>query len=121
MDIVAKVFQVIIALGIVNVWIFRYSKATQWRGGNAQNLMDEFATYGLPFWFMMFIGVLKIGAALGLVVGLLFPALTPPSAFMMSALMVGAVAMHVKVRDSLKKSLPAAIMLFMSLFVLVFS
>ena len=42
--------QVIAALGIFNVWIIRFGKATNWRGGDAKNLKDEFQVYGLPGW-----------------------------------------------------------------------
>ena len=35
MDSILMVLQVAIALAIFNVWVFRYGKATPWRGGNA--------------------------------------------------------------------------------------
>jgi hypothetical protein len=35
--------QIIIALGIFNVWIIRYGKETNWRGGEAKNMKEEFA------------------------------------------------------------------------------
>ena len=35
------VSQVIAALGIFNVWIIRFGKATNWRGGDAKSLKDE--------------------------------------------------------------------------------
>ena len=37
--------QVIIALGIFNVWIIRYGKETSWRGGDAINMQEEFSAY----------------------------------------------------------------------------
>jgi hypothetical protein len=37
--------QVIIALGIFNVWIVRYGKETSWRGGDAINMQEEFSAY----------------------------------------------------------------------------
>lgn len=109
--------QIIIALGIFNVWLLRSANATAWRGGDATNMKDEFAVYGLPEWFMKIIGGLKLILAGCLLLGLFVPALTQPAAIGMAALMLGAISMHVKVGDSLKKSLPAFIMLLLSLIV----
>ena len=35
--------QLIVALGILNVWMLRPGKATPFRGGDAKSLRDEFA------------------------------------------------------------------------------
>ena len=43
-----NIINIIIAMGILNVWIIRYDLETQWRGGGSKNLMEEFSTYGLP-------------------------------------------------------------------------
>ncbi len=32
---------------VLNVWLFRFSKATIYRGGDATNMLEEFAAYGL--------------------------------------------------------------------------
>jgi len=117
MDILKIVFQVIIALGIFNVWILRYGKSTGYRGGNAANMKEEFAAYGLPFWFMLVISAIKLLLAVLLIAGIWFPVVTQPAAVAMAALMLGAVAMHFKVQDPLKKSLPAFAMLVMSIVV----
>jgi len=36
------IVQIIIALGIFNVWLLRFRQATGWRGGTAANLKEEF-------------------------------------------------------------------------------
>ena len=51
--------KVVIALGIINVWILRSGKQTDYRGGEAINLKDEFTVYGLPTWFFYLVGILK--------------------------------------------------------------
>lgn len=117
MDIATKVIQVVIALGIYNVWLVRFGKSTNWRGGTAQNLKEEFAVYGLPPWSVAVVGFLKLLCATLLVAGLWFPALTRPAALGLAVLMLGAVAMHFKVRDPLRRSLPAFTMLVSCLFV----
>lgn len=119
MELVGTVAQIVIALGIFNVWVVRYGRTTSYRGGTAQNMRQEFAAYGLPFGFMCLIGGLKIVLAIALIVGIWVPALATPAAIAMAALMLGAIAMHVKVGDPPRKSLPAALMLAMSVVVAV--
>ena len=109
--------QIVIALGILNVWILRFGKPTAWRGGAATNMREEFAAYGLPTWFMGLIGSLKVLLAALLVAGIWFPTLTRPAAAGMAVLMLGAIGMHIKVGDPLRKSLPAFCMFCLSLFV----
>lgn len=115
MDILAKIFSVIVALGIFNVWIVRYGKATAWRGGAARNMREEFAAYGLPRWFMITIGCLKVALAGALIAAIWMPGLAPLAGGGIAFLMFGALLMHAKVRDPLAKSLPAAAMLALSL------
>jgi len=107
--------QVIVALGLLNVWLVRRNRQTAYRGGAATNMVEEFAVYGLSPQFCYAIGTLKVSAALCLLFGLQYPALVLPAAALVAALMVGAVAMHAKVRDPISKALPASAMLLMSL------
>ncbi len=107
MEWVRMIGQIIIALGILNVWILRYGKSTNWRAGMATNMREEFEAYGIPFWLMTVIGGIKVTLALLLIAGIWFPALTMPVAICMGLLMVAAVGMHIKVKDPLKKALPA--------------
>lgn len=105
--------QLIVALGILNVWLLRSGKATPYRGGEAMNLREEFATYGLPFWFMCVIGVLKVGLALALLASLWIQNVAQPAAIALGLLMVGAFVMHLKVRDPIKKAIPSIAVLVM--------
>ena len=115
METVSLIIQIVIALGIINVWLLRYGKATSWRGGNATNMKEEFEVYGLPPWFMGVIGGLKLLLATALILGIWLPVLTKPAALGMALLMLGAIAMHLKVKDPLKRSVPAFSMLVLSL------
>lgn len=119
MEPIIIICQIIIALGILNVWILRFGKSTNWRGGNATNMKEEFAAYGLPGWFMGVICFLKILFALSLLAGLWFQPLTKPAAAGMAILMLGAVSMHIRVKDPLKKALPAFTLLALCLLVAV--
>ena len=105
--------QLVVALGILNVWILRSGKATPFRGAAARNLREEFAAYGLPFWFMCVVGALKVGLALALIAAIWFHSMTAPAAMGMGLLMLGAFFMHLKVKDPIKKSLPSLAVLAM--------
>lgn len=66
MNSILIVLQLVVALGIPNVWVLRSGKATPYRGSDAKTLREEFAAYGLSFWFMSVVGVLEVGLALAL-------------------------------------------------------
>jgi uncharacterized membrane protein YphA (DoxX/SURF4 family) len=119
MDIISDIIQLIIALGIFNVWLLRPKLSTSFRGGESKSLKDEFKAYGLPEWAFYTVGTLKLTAAVLLLVGLIVPVVILPGAGLMAVLMLGAVAMHAKVGDPAIRYLPAAVMLVMSLFLLI--
>jgi len=118
MKIVSLIFQVVIALGLINVWVVRFNKKTPFRGGTAQTMREEFASYGLPQWAMWGVGGIKLSCAMCLLAGIWLPILVTPASAIIALLMVGAIVMHFKVRDPMLKSLPAGIMLALSTFVL---
>ena len=107
--------QITIALSIYNVWFFRFNKPTRYRGGSAETMKDEFISYGLPDYFVWLIGFLKVSLATLLIIGIYINSLVFPASVGMAILMVGAIAMHIKVKDEMIKSLPATIFLFLSL------
>lgn len=117
METVGIIAQIIVALGIFNVWLLRYNRSTPWRGGDAANMKEEFEVYGLPGWLVGVVGGLKVLFAVLLIVGIWWPVVTNAAALGVALLMLGAVSMHVKVRDPLEKSLPAFSMLVLSLII----
>jgi uncharacterized membrane protein YphA (DoxX/SURF4 family) len=117
---VIYILQIIVALGVLNVWLLRGGRPTPYRGGGARNLREEFAHYGLPPMAMYVVGALKIACALGLLLGLFLPVLVNPSAAILVILMLGAIGMHIKIKDPLMRSLPAAAMLLLSALILIF-
>ncbi len=111
MEVLQIILQLIAGLGILNVWLLRRHKPTAYRGGGATNMTEEFAAYGLPEGSVWVVGSLKILFAIGLLAGIAFPALVDPSAVGLGILMVGALLMHLKVKDPLQRSLPALALL----------
>jgi hypothetical protein len=121
MEYVIILIKVFIFLSIVNVWFFRFNKQTPWRGGQAGNMKEEFKTYGLPESVMYLVGGLKVLAAALLIASIWVPELTLPAAGTMAILMAGAISMHLKVKDPLKRSFPAFAFLVLSLFMLLYN
>lgn len=113
MHVAVSALQVIVALGLLNVWVLRSSRNTPYRGGDAKTLKEEFAAYGFPAWFCYLVGALKIGAAFALLAAIWLQSLLLPAAALVAVLMAGAVAMHLRVRDPLVKSAPALAMLLL--------
>tara|TARA_B100000963_G_C22615827_1_gene667298 strand:- start:686 stop:1093 length:408 start_codon:yes stop_codon:yes gene_type:complete len=125
--------QLIIAFGLINVWLVRFNKATQYRGGSAKNMEEEFAAYGLPLWLMYAVGSLKIFIAAMLLIS--FWILIKPvesytelagnllfyNLIVLAVLMVAALIMHVKIKDPIKKSYPALSILFMTALIMYFT
>ena len=122
MILILSVFiKLILAGGLINVWVLRNSKSTAYRGGRAQNLRQEFETYGLSKEIYYIIGFLKISSAFGLILSFWIPYLTLYFASLVALLMLGAVSMHIKIKDPVKKCLPALFMLLMSVCLLFLS
>jgi uncharacterized membrane protein YphA (DoxX/SURF4 family) len=116
---IANILQVIMAGGLLNVWLLRFNKQTPFRGGSSKSIIEEFASYGLPAWFSYLVGALKISSAILLMAGIWVPQLVLPVSSLVSSLMVGAILMHLKIRDPLIKSLPALLMLILGLSIIL--
>ena len=119
MDYIIILLKCIISFSILNVWLLRFNKATPWRGGNSNTLLEEFHSYGLSTTVAYVIGALKIGLALLLLASIFWEELTVYAASGILLTMAGAIAMHIKIKDPLKKSLPAFIFLVLSAIILI--
>jgi len=116
MEYITIALQLIVGLSILNVWLVQSSKQTQWRGGNASTIKEEFEVYGLPAWSCYVIGFLKVALAVGLIAAIWFPQLLKPSAMGLGLLLTGSILMHIKIKDPIKKSLPAFLFLCMCIY-----
>lgn len=109
-----------IFFSIVNVWFFRFGKPTSWRAENANSMKEEFNAYGLSETVMYAIGGLKVLFALGILLSIWYDNLAIPSAIGMLLLMLGAIIMHLKISDPLKKSFPALSFLILSGIIIIY-
>lgn len=106
MNIYSTVAQLVIALSVGYVWIFRFD-----------NIVKEFKQYGLSDLTRTVIGASKIALATLLVTGIWFPTLVFIPALLMAFLMVCAQFFHFKVKNPWSKHLPSLLLLVASLFV----
>jgi uncharacterized membrane protein YphA (DoxX/SURF4 family) len=116
MEYVETIVQAVLAFGLINVWVLRNKKSTAYRGKEAKSLKEEFQAYGLPHWMYIAVGTAKLTVAALLIIGFFIPHTVAPAAGILIVLMLGALAMHIKVKDPIKKSVPAFLMLLMSTF-----
>lgn len=107
--------KLIVGLSILNVWLAQSKKATMWRGGDAKTIFEEFEVYGLSKTFLYIIGFLKVGLALLLLASIKFTSLTLIASLGLAILLMGSIVMHIKVKDKLYKSFPAALFLVLCL------
>ena len=113
-DELVTVLQITIAVVIIAVWVFRPRLETSFRAGNAKNIVEEFAVYGLPKWSVYVIGITKLGLAIVLILGIWYSSLVQYAALAMGLLMAGAVVCHLKTKgDPLSRATPASLMLIM--------
>ena len=121
MDTLVMTLQIVIAVVIFAVWIFRPNLDTNYRAGDAKNIVEEFAVYGLPKWSVYVVGATKLTLALALIVGIWYTQLAQYAVMGMGILMVGALICHLKTRDDpLSRAAPASIMLVMCFLVFYF-
>ena len=115
------ILQLVIAVRLINVWLLRFNKATEYRGGDAKNMKEEFIAYGLPVWLMYLVGAMKIAIAIMLVLSFWVEQLLFYNLIALASLMIAALMMHVKVKDPIKKSYPALSILFMIALIMYFT
>jgi hypothetical protein len=106
MNIYTIVAQLVIAISVAYVWIFRFD-----------NIVKEFNQYGLSDLTRNIVGASKIALATLLITGIWFPELVFIPALLMAFLMVCAQFFHFKVKNPWLKHLPSLLLLAISLFV----
>lgn len=114
MTLVRRVAQTVAALWILDVWFHRFDKDTGYRGGDATNMREEFDEYGLSENVMYAVGATKVSLASMMLVGHIVPRLVRPASAGLAVLMLGAVGMHVRVKDPVKRAMPAVSVLTLS-------
>ena len=106
MEKIAIYSQIVIAISVINVWVFRFD-----------NIVKEFKQYGLSDTLRNIVGAFKISLSTLLVVGIFYEDVILVSSLSMAFLMICAQIAHIKARNPLMKYVPSFILLLLSLFV----
>jgi hypothetical protein len=121
MEEVKIALKIIVGLSLLNVWLLQYNKPSRWRGGDAKTMMQEFDVYGLGSTMCYVVGFLKVGFSLALIASIwladleLVVDLELVAASALGLLLTGSILMHIKIKDALIKSFPAALFLLFCL------
>ena len=110
MNTYSIIAQLIIALSVCYVWIFRLD-----------NIVKEFKQYGLSDLTRNIVGASKITLATLLVTGIWFPVLVFIPALLMAFLMACAQFFHFKAKNPWSKHFPSLFLLALSIFVALFA
>ena len=98
--------QIVIAVSVCFVWIFRFD-----------NIVKEFKQYGIPDLLRNLVGASKIALSTLLVAGIWYESLVLIPALLMAFLMICAQMAHLKVKNPWFKFVPSFILLILSLFI----
>ena len=110
MEIISILSQLIVAISVIIVWVFRY-----------ENLVLEFKQYGLSSLVRNAVGASKIALATVFILGIWYTEFLIPAALLMAVLMIGAQYCHMKVKNPLVKFIPSLALLLLCLFVAAFN
>lgn len=106
MENLVIIAQLVLALSVVYVWIFRFD-----------NIVLEFKQYGLPDLIRNLVGASKIALATILILGIWYPDPVLYAALSMAFLMICAQLAHFKVKNPISKHIPSLILLIIALFI----
>ncbi|MAC40724.1 MAG: hypothetical protein CMJ05_02905 [Pelagibacterales bacterium] len=106
MEKIAIYSQIVIAISVINVWVFRFD-----------NIVKEFKQYGLSDTLRNIVGAFKISLSTLLIVGIFYEDVILVSSLSMAFLMICAQIAHIKARNPLMKYVPSFILLLLSLLV----
>ena len=94
--------QLVVALSVAYVWIFRYD-----------NVVKEFTQFGLNELTRNFVGATKIALATLLVAGIWHSSLVQIPAVLMGLFMISAQYFHFKIKNPFIKHLPSLLLLIL--------
>ena len=106
MSELAGVAQLIVAVSIFYVWIFRF-----------ENIVKEFNQYRLSVFIRSMVGAAKIALSTLLVAGIWYPSLILIPALLLALLMAAAQYFHFKTGNPWQKRIPSLLLLLLCIFI----
>lgn len=102
--------QIIVAISVAYVWIFRYNA-----------IIKEFKQFGLSDLTRTIVGASKVSLATLLIAGIWYPSLTPIPSILMGLFMLAAQYFHFKIKNPFIKHLPSLFFLILCVFMTLVS
>jgi hypothetical protein len=106
MSNITIIAQLIVALSIAYVWVFRFD-----------NIVKEFNQYGLSELTRSMVGSSKIALSTLMVAGIWYPGLVLVPALLLAFFMLAAQYFHYKVGNPWQKRMPSLLLLILCLFI----
>lgn len=110
METISILAQLIVALSVIIVWVFRY-----------ENIVLEFKQYDLSSLVRNAVGASKIALATVLILGIWYQEFLIPASLLMAFLMLSAQYFHMKVKNPFMKFIPSFVLLVLCLFIAAFN
>lgn len=110
MENLINLAQMVLALSVAYVWIYRYD-----------NVVKEFRQFGLNDLTRNFVGTTKIALATLLLAGIWYPSLVQIPSLLMGLFMISAQYFHFKIKNPFIKHLPSIILLILSAIIAISS
>jgi hypothetical protein len=110
MNTLIIIAQLIVALSVYYVWIFRY-----------EVVIIEFKQFGVSDLTRTFVGAFKVSLATLLVAGVWFPPLIDISAIPMGIFMLAAQFYHFKIKNPFVKHMPSLFLLLLCILITLIS
>lgn len=108
MEILSITAQMVLALSVAYVWIFRYD-----------NVVLDFKKFGLSDVTRNFVGATKNALATLLTAGIWYPSLIQIPAVLMGLFMISAQYFHFKINNPFVKHLPSLILLILCIIIVI--
>lgn len=103
MENILSLTQLVLALSVAYVWIFRYD-----------NVVKEFKQFGLSDLTRNIVGVSKIALSTLLIAGIWYSSLVQVPSILMGTFMIAAQYFHFKIKNPFIKHLPSVVLLILS-------
>ena len=106
---ITKLLSLLISVTVISAWTIRFKMSSIFRGGEAENMIEEFELYGLDSSIMIVVGIAKVILSILLLLGAFkFQSLLKPSAGGIAIFMIGAVYFHFNSGDGVVQTIPSA-------------
>lgn len=119
MEIYKIMIQLAIGMGVLSVWVLRFSKVSRYKQVGVSSSIEEPRIYGFPKSVMLLIGVLKVLFSVGLIIGIFYSALIRPSAIGLAVMMLGTMIVKFREYQDASRIFPSFLMLAFCLLILL--